>query len=411
METFTWKQIILMVCMLITGAITTLSKKAQFDTIAKGWNSQEHSFNHPWFQTWMLCAAQSFCLIGIPILRRREAKHQKRQVLHKEQNDTLLNIQEGPSSHARICQWIIIIPACTSVIATSLVGIGLLYVDASIMLMLKGSVIISTGLFSHVFLNRKLKVANWIGISVVIVGLVLAGCSSVFKNQDHKTNGGKATTGVILVVSAQILSGGQFTLEEALLKSRNIHPLHYVGLKGIYGLVVMTFIILPAMYFIPGGNTDGRFENSIDALYQITNSTKLLSLCLLYLIAVAIYNITSIAVMRSLSAVHSTLIDACRTIMVWAAGMTIYYGFDKNFGEPFDKYYGILQIDGFLFLVTGTLIYKNVLEHRNFVPCWRISSETNSQTIKSENRCIENTLNSDNNYRDENSPLLTENKA
>ncbi|XP_060601903.1 solute carrier family 35 member F6-like isoform X2 [Ruditapes philippinarum] len=383
METFTWKQIILMVCMLITGAITTLSKKAQFDTIAKGWNSLEHSFNHPWFQTWMLCAAQSFCLIGIPILRRREAKHQKRQVAHKEQNDTLLNIQEGPSSHARICQWIIIIPACTSVIATSLVGIGLLYVDASIMLMLKGSVIISTGLFSHVFLNRKLKVANWIGIAVVIVGLVLAGCSSVFKNQDHKTNGGKATTDVQ----------------------------HYVGLKGIYGLVVMTFIILPAMYFIPGGNADGSFENSIDALYQITNSTKLLSFCLLYLIAVAIYNITSIAVMRSLSAVHSTLIDACRTIMVWAVGMTIYYGFDKNFGEPFDKYYGILQIDGFLFLVIGTLIYKNVLELRNFVPCWKISSETNSQTIKSENGCKDNTLDSENNYCHENSPLLTENKA
>jgi hypothetical protein len=50
-------------------------------------------------------------------------------------------------------------------------------------------------ILQHVFLNRKLKVANWIGIAVVIVGLVLAGCSSVFKNQDHKTNGGKATTG------------------------------------------------------------------------------------------------------------------------------------------------------------------------------------------------------------------------
>ncbi|XP_060601904.1 solute carrier family 35 member F6-like [Ruditapes philippinarum] len=308
----------------------------------------------------------------------------------------------------RICQWIIIIPACTSIVATALVGIGLLYVDASIMLMLKGSAIIFTGVFSHVFLNRKLKVSNRIGIAVVIVGLVLAGCSSVFKNQDHKTNGGKATTGVMLIVSSQILSGGQFTLEEALLKSRNLHPLHYVGLRGVYGLAIMTLIILPAVYFIPGGNTDGRFENSIDALYQITNSTKLLSFCLLYLIAVAIYNITSIAVMRSLSAVHKTLIDACRTIMVWAAGMTIYYGFDKNFGEPFDKYYGILQIDGFLFLVIGTLIYKNVLELRNFVPCRRISRERNSKINKSNNGCVESLLNSGNNCCDESRPFLTE---
>jgi hypothetical protein len=38
------------------------------------------------------------------------------------------------------------------------------------------------------------------------------------------------------------------------------------------------------------------------------------------------------------SAVHSTLIDACRTIMVWAVGMTIYYGFDKVNAYKFYKY-------------------------------------------------------------------------
>ncbi|XP_060601901.1 solute carrier family 35 member F6-like [Ruditapes philippinarum] len=411
MGQFTTKQILLMVCMLISGGVCTLCRKAQFDCMAKGYNGKVHRFNHPWFQTWMLFTAQCFCLFGVPILRRRQAQQYKRKIVQTECNGVLLTIQEEPPTPARLCQWIIIIPTCSSLVACSLIGIGLLYVDASIMLMLKGSVIISTGLFSHVFLNRKLKLANWIGIAVVIVGLVLAGCSSVFKSQGHKSNGGNATTGVILIICAQIIAGGQFTLEEALLKSRSIHTLHFVGLKGIYGFVLMTFVILPALYFIPGDNINGSFENSIDALYQISNSPQLLSFCVLYIIGVAVYNCCAKAVFRSLSAVHSTLIDACRTIMVWAVGMTIYYGFDQNFGEPFDKSYGILQVDGFLFLVIGTSIYKNILEIRNFVPCWSFSRENNLHINKSHNGCVEQSVDSDNNSHDEKSPLLTVNKA
>jgi hypothetical protein len=70
----------------------------------------------------------------------------------------------------------------------------------------------------------------------------------------------------------------------------------------------------------------------------------------------------------------------------------------------------LFSVDGFLFLVIGTLIYKNVLELRNFVPCWKIS-EKNSKINKSNNGCVESLLNSGNSGCDESSPFLTENKA
>ena len=37
----------------------------------------------------------------------------------------------------------------------------------------------------------------------------------------------------------------------------------------------------------------------------------------------------------------------------------------QNFGEPFDKTYGILQVDGFLFLLIGTALYNELMD----VPC------------------------------------------
>ena len=70
-----------------------------------------------------------------------------------------------------------------------------------------------------------------------------------------------------------------------------------------------------------------------------------------------------------------------------------------------------ISVDGFLFLVIGTLIYNNILELRNFVPCWRISTEKTSETAKCHRDNSEKQPDFDNGPNDERRPLLTENKA
>ena len=55
------------------------------------------------------------------------------------------------------------------------------------------------------------------------------------------------------------------------------------------------------MYFIPGSDINNSYENSIDALYQIANSPRLLAFCLLYLLSIAFYNYFGLAVTRSLT--------------------------------------------------------------------------------------------------------------
>lgn len=151
-------------------------------------------------------------------------------------------------------------------------------------------------------------------------------------------------------------------IEELFLKKRSYHPLHVVGMEGTFGFFMMSLIVLPAMYFIPGSDVNNSYENSLDALYQIKNEPRLLAFCLLYLLSIAFYNYFGLAVTKSLTAVHRTLIDACRTIMVWGVDLFIYYAADKDFGEPFDKTYGILQVDGFIFLMIGTALYNGLID-------------------------------------------------
>ena len=48
--------------------------------------------------------------------------------------------------------------------------------------------------FQKIFLKRKLKLTHWLGMTVTMVGLILVGCSSIFKTQ-HKSSSGETILG------------------------------------------------------------------------------------------------------------------------------------------------------------------------------------------------------------------------
>ncbi|CAH1793269.1 unnamed protein product [Owenia fusiformis] len=366
-------QVLLVVGMLVTGSINTLSKKAQNDCIVPGYpnisannTATPHKFDHPWFQTVIMFLGEALCLIGLFISRHKERK--KLQVEYAQKLLESQDVVHHPPKLPRVFQIILAIPTCFDLVGTSLAGIGLLYVNASVWQMLRGSIIIFAGLLSKIFLKRKLRCMHWSGIFIVIIGLALVGISSILKDENAAADS-KAFLGIAMILAGQAVSASQMIVEEALLKKRGYPPLQVVGLEGTFGIIIMCAIVLPAMYFIPGSQLNGSYENSLDALYQIKNDYKLAIFCLLYLLSIAFYNYFGLAVTKSLTAVHRTLIDACRTIVVWITGLVIYYFFDKSFGEEFDSTYGLLQIDGFLFLMIGTAMYNGLMPMPWFSCC------------------------------------------
>ncbi|KAL5009135.1 hypothetical protein ScPMuIL_014716 [Solemya velum] len=364
---FTIANVLLMIGMLVTGSINTLSKKAQNDCNVTGYpdhsannTSQPHSFDHPWFQTLIMFFGETLCLFGLCYTRRKETLKWRK----------VTNISPVEKTNVeKMIQFIIAVPTICDLIGTSLAGIGLVYVDASVWQMLRGSIIVFAGILSKIFLKRKLRPIHWIGITVVVFGLIMVGCSSVFKS-NHKSSSSETLLGILLILGSQAVSATQMVIEETFLKKRAYHPLHVVGLEGSYGILFMACAVLPAMYFIPGSDINNTYENSLDAMYQIANSSRLLIFCFLYLFSIAFYNYFGLAVTRSLTAVHRTLIDACRTILVWVVDLFVFYVFDKNFGEPFDNQYGLLQVDGFIFLMIGTALYNGLLD-LSFIPWFR----------------------------------------
>jgi hypothetical protein len=162
-------------------------------------------------------------------------------------------------------------------------NVGLLFVAASIYQMTRGALVLFVGLFSVLFLRRKLFLYQWIALFVVVLGVALVGLAGALFGQDQghdisrddtlaiatravmearemvKTPETlKAVIGVLLIAAAQIFTASQFVLEEWILENYAMDPLQVVGWEGVFGFSV-TVIASIILYLTVGRTQAGRY--------------------------------------------------------------------------------------------------------------------------------------------------------
>mmetsp|Transcript_12970 Transcript_12970/g.27907 ORF Transcript_12970/g.27907 Transcript_12970/m.27907 type:complete len:173 (+) Transcript_12970:110-628(+) len=127
----------------------------------------------------------------------------------------------------------------------------------------------------------------------------------------------------------------------------------------------MSCLVLPILYNVHGDD-HGSYENALDAITLIGNNKFLLAMVLLYWSSISFYNFFGLSVTKELTAVHRTLIDACRTTVVWVVEIFIYYvAGSHKFGEEWTVY-SFLQLGGFALLIFGTMVYNKLIR----LPCF-----------------------------------------
>ncbi|XP_067136782.1 solute carrier family 35 member F6-like [Centruroides vittatus] len=334
----------LAVMMVVTGSINTLATKWADTSSSKGVDGTVRKFDHPFLQAVGMFLGEFTCLLTFKLIF---CLYQRKQKPEEEYPVTI-------SGNQKFNPFIFLLPALCDMTGTSIMYIGLNLTYASSFQMLRGAVIVFTGLLSVAFLRRVIKRYEWLGILIIIVGLVLVGLSDMIKpdgSQEYSQN--SKISGDLLIVIAQIITATQMVVEEKFVNKNNVPPLQAVGWEGFFGFIILSILLVP-MYYIPVGknffhNPKGNLEDAIDGFYQIANSWQVcLGVCGT-VISIAFFNFAGISVTKEISATTRMVLDSIRTLVVWICGMLLFH-----------EKFGWLQLVGFLILLVGMCLYNDI---------------------------------------------------
>lgn len=320
--------------MLVAGTINTISSKLQDEVTTVGLpGSEPRKFAHPAVQTLTMFMGESLCMLVYFIVRARSRKAE-------------IESDGSAKPNRSYPLWTFLLPAMCDMTGSTLMYVGLLMTYPSVYQMLRGMIVVFTGIFSYLFLGTKLRGNHIIGMLLIVIGTVLVGVSSVMSSKHSKDKASHPLIGDLLVVAAQIVAATQMVLEEKFIGKYNVHPLQVVGNEGVWGMAVTTVILIVGYFILPIRHVD----NSLDAAYQIKNSHELLGALLLSIFSIAFLNFFGISVTKYLSATHRTTIDATRVVLVWVVSLIVHW-------EQFQW----LQLVGFLVLMSGTSIFNEIV--------------------------------------------------
>ena len=258
---------------------------------------------------------------------------------------------------------IFLIPACCDLTATSTMYVGLNLTFASSFQMLRGAVIIFTGLLSVAFLGSKLYLFHWSGMITVVLGLITVGLGDVLPIPGKTGSSVEplpttlVAAGDLLIIAAQIIVSIQMTYEEKVIKKYQVPPLQGVGWEGIFGFTIITILLFP-MYFIPWHLPAGssfwqivpRFEDSIDAFHQLGYMPLLMVAVLGNIVSIAFFNFAGLTVTQKMNATTRMVLDSVRTLFIWVFSLAVGW-----------QAFNFLQPIGFALLVIGTFVYYNLV--------------------------------------------------
>ncbi|XP_011865437.1 PREDICTED: solute carrier family 35 member F6 [Vollenhovia emeryi] len=334
----------LAVLQVITGSFNTLSVKYADRQIVLGEDDQLRHFNHPFMQSLFMFFGEALCFLAFKVFyyyyNRRSDGSVDNHVLTK--GSRIFN------------PFLLLVPALCDMFATSIMYIGLNMTYASSFQMLRGSVIVFTGMLSIGFLNRRLGVREWIGIGFVIMGLAFVGVSDILTMEDSDISANSVITGDLLIIFAQVITAVQMVVEEKYVGQQDIPALQAIGWEGIFGFIGMSIALIPLNYITApppfADNSRGTLEASIEALIQIGNNSPLLIAIIGIAFSIAFFNFAGISVTKEMSATTRMILDSVRTIVIWVFCLALQW-----------QAFHYMQLIGFIILLIGMACYNNIV--------------------------------------------------
>lgn len=391
--------VITIVMVIILGCYSSLSQKIAYEASFEGSNGPA-PFQKPFFFTVAMFWGEFMCLFiyfGSKWWNERTRAHlainDREPLLLSKINQALMDVKPKPPLYFYL------ILACFDCTATTLTSIGTLYVSASLAQMLRGSMIVFTGIFSMLILKKRLSSGQWFSLGVVVVALFMVGLSGALQSNSSSSvpfsttttiyttttpssvNGryvsdssddapipvSKVILGALLILAGSACNAFQNVAEEKLLKAisyAEVDSLEVVGWEGFFGSIISMFIMLPIVQHVNGS----LHEDTYDTIIIFRNSWKpVVFFAFGFALALTGFNYFSQQLSKYFSAVVRQLVSTVKVVLVWIITLIIYYAIDEDYGESWNRW-SFLQLGGFVLLVVGTLMYRKAKDIPLYAP-------------------------------------------
>jgi drug/metabolite transporter (DMT)-like permease len=350
----------------ISGAVYTVAIDIMYHTPVIGLHNYLMNFRKPLFQVWGMFLGMS-CLFFVS------------QYIH---TCNCRPYVVGETIRGWGLFRMTSVPAMCDLTAAFLCNTALLHLNPSIWQMLRGVILLFTALLGMVYRHKRLQAFEWIGIIVTLVGGFIVGLSAVLDDiwAGVEIRGSSPLMQAIaigLVLIADAVQALQCLVEEEMMHDCEATGAEVVGFEGFWGLSLSTFVIMPLSNIIPSNAGEGIYENSIESFVMLARSPQVVIVFAIYVLAVAVYNQAGMIVTAWSGAVYRTLFEALRSAAVWVLSVCVHYIWpESGAGEPIG-FICLLEGGGFVTMLTGTLIYNQMIE----LPCCEYESEFQSVDV------------------------------
>ena len=250
-----------------------------------------------------------------------------------------------------------------SSITCALVGVSIDY-------MMRSSTLVGVTLIARFYFKKHFRIREWVGITIVTISLLLVGLSSVISADSSATiHVSKKIAAIIMVVKliSQATYSIGLSIDQFVTQQKRINVMAITGIKSFFSFLMGAIFVIPFVNYIPGIDGDGIHEDFQDTLAMLKNNTSIIFYLLTCLIIESVYQISSVSLTNSSSAVVRTLVESFRTFLLWLIQLFIFYGF-KGY-ENLERFRGLgeewtrgswLQLFGYCLLLCGLMIYSGV---------------------------------------------------
>jgi hypothetical protein len=242
-------------------------------------------------------------------------------------------------------------PALMNVAGTTCACLAFIYSYASIVQMLRGSLLVWMCVLTLIFFGNLLRLSQWIGVGVTLVGVVLIGVASITEGElEANEDSPNPQLGLFFAVGGQFLIACQVVWEQhVLLRYPELPGMVQTGLEGLEAFAI-SLLLLVIFYFLPGSSPGGRLENALDAGIQIGNNYKIGLFLAVSAVASAVFEYSGLTIVRETQAVTRAMSTLLSGLVVWIVAVSV--GWERFIA---------LQMVGYAVILIGFLCYADYI--------------------------------------------------